>query len=254
MDSLESGLADLHTWTILLLVVVGFITALIHSTSGVGGGFILAMVLAPIIGVKATIPVVAIAQTISHVGRVWAFRHTISREAFMAVTITAVPASMVSAAIYSHLPERVIAGLLGVVLIASVPARRILTKRNVRTTNRGFNIIGVPFGLLVGATVGSGFLLIPCFLGAGIVGQWFVGTVGAIALSLNMARIAVFSAFDIFTPQLVLAAVLAGLATLPGTYLGRGLLRRIPERTHAIFLEVLVSSGGLLFLFMAITA
>ncbi len=253
MEALATGLAAFDIWTMLFLVLVGFVSALMHSTSGVGGGFILALMLAPIVGVKATIPVVAIAQTISHVGRVWAFRHTINREAFIAVAITAVPASMASAAIYSHLPERAIAGLLGAVLVASVPARRILAKRNIRTTNRGFNVIGVPFGLLVGATVGAGFMLIPFFLGAGIVGQWFVGTVGAIALSLNLARIGVFSAFDIFTPQLVLAAVLAGLATLPGTYLGRGILRRIPERAHEIFLEALVSGGGLLFLYLAIT-
>lgn len=252
MEAIATGLAAFDLSTMLFLVLVGFVASLMHSTSGVGGGFLLALMIAPIVGVKATIPVVAIAQTISHIGRVWAFRHTIRRDIFIAVAITAVPASMASAAIYSHLPERAIAGLLGVVLVASVPARRLLAKRNIHTTHRGFSAIGVPFGLLVGATVGAGFMLIPFFLGAGIVGQWFVGTVGAIALSLNLARIVVFGAFDIFTPHLILAAVLAGLATLPGTYLGRGILRRIPARAHEIFLEVLVSAGGVLFLWLAV--
>ena len=252
IENLLGALGQLDWPVLLYLIGAGFIAALMHSTSGVGGGFLLALMIAPVVGIKATIPVVAIAQSISHIGRVWAFRKTIDRSVFIAVSITAVPASMASAAIYSHLPERGVAGLLGAVLLASVPARRILAKRNYRTTRTGFTMIGIPFGLLVGATVGSGFLLIPFFLGAGIVGQWFVGTLAAIALSLNLARIVVFGVFDIFTPELVVAAVLIGLCTLPATYLGRCILRRIPAHAHEIFLEMLVMLGGVLFLWHAI--
>ena len=52
--------------------------------SGVGGGLLLAIFIAPIVGVKAVVPTVGVATLIAHVVRVWVYRqHIVWRPALV---------------------------------------------------------------------------------------------------------------------------------------------------------------------------
>ena len=105
------GLTALETEivTVLLIVLAAFGTAVFHSVGGFAGGLLLAICLAPILGVKETVPVTAAAMIVSNMTRIWVFRHSVSWRVFGAVFGSAAPFIVLSAVIYISLPATVVA-------------------------------------------------------------------------------------------------------------------------------------------------
>ena len=70
----------------------------------------LAVMLAPLLGVKETVPVVATALIISNIARIWAFRKSVAIKEYLAVFLTGLPFIVLSAYVYVSLPVGVVAG------------------------------------------------------------------------------------------------------------------------------------------------
>ncbi len=89
LDSSSQILSQYDTVTLGLIVAAAFGTAVFHSVAGFAGGLLLSICLAPILGIKAVVPVVAVAVMISHSTRVYVFRHAIDWPAYRAIMVTA---------------------------------------------------------------------------------------------------------------------------------------------------------------------
>ncbi|MGZ0190556.1 MAG: sulfite exporter TauE/SafE family protein, partial [Alphaproteobacteria bacterium] len=152
-------LSDLSTNVMIYVAACAFLSATFHSVSGYAGGLILAICLAPVIGVKAVVPVLAMSLLISHSSRVWAFRTSIQWPIYRDVMITALPGIIFGASIYSLLPIGGIAIVLGVFLLASAPLRRVMQRMKVEVGRKALMGAGVPFGVLSGAAIGAGLIL-----------------------------------------------------------------------------------------------
>jgi uncharacterized protein len=234
-----------------LLAAVAFVAATVSGMSGFGGALLMAIFIAPIVGVKAVVPTVGVATLIAHVVRVWVYRrHILWRPALMMLA-GAVPATIASARLYVALPADIIAVILAVFLLASVPARRLMARRDLRFGARSLGLIGAVYGLLAGTTVGGGVLVIPALLGAGLAGIAVIATDAVIGLASLVLKNVVFGGFDVLTPRLVLIGCLLGLCMIPGTYLARWLIERTPLHVHTVALEVVVVLGAGSFLWQA---
>ena len=97
----------------------------------------LAVMLAPLLGVKETVPVVATALIISNVARIWAFRRSVAIKEYLAVFLTGLPFIVLSAYIYVSLPVGVVGVVLGLFLLVSIPLNRTLKKKEVKVGLRG---------------------------------------------------------------------------------------------------------------------
>jgi uncharacterized membrane protein YfcA len=223
--------------TALLIVLAAFATAVFHSAGGFGGGLLLAICLAPILGVKETVPVTATAMIVSNMTRVWVFRYSVRWRAFAAVFGSALPFIVLSAVIYISLPVPVVALVLGVFLLLSIPVRRAMDSRNFKVGSRGLALAAVPYGLISGSTFGAGMLLAPFLMGAGLAGEYLVGTVAAIGFGLNLTKSLVFGFSPLLDGGLLFKGVVIGLCTIPGAYVGRWIVRNTPLRIHSLFME-----------------
>lgn len=242
---------ELELLTALLIVLAAFGTAVFHSVGGFAGGLLLAICLAPILGVKETVPVTATAITISNLTRVWVFRHSVQWRSFAAVFGTALPFIVLSAVIYISLPVRAVALLLGVFLLLAVPVRRAMDRRNFKVGSRGLALAAVPYGLISGSTFGAGMMLAPFLMGAGLAGEYLVGTVAAIGFCLNLTKSLVFGFSPLLDGDLFLKGVVIGLFTIPGAYVGRWIVRNTPLRIHSLFMEGFIFCGAAYFLWVA---
>ncbi|MEQ8355786.1 MAG: sulfite exporter TauE/SafE family protein [Kiloniellaceae bacterium] len=234
--------------TVLLVVAAAFGTAVFHSVGGFAGGLLLAIFLAPILGVKETVPVTATAMIISNSTRVWVFRHSVNWRAFGAVFGVAAPFIIFSAMVYVSLPEMAVALMLGTFLVISVPLRRYMDKRNFRVGVKGLALSAVPYGLISGSTFGAGMMLAPFLLGFGLAGEYLVGTVAAIGFGLNLTKSVVFGFSPLLGLALLAKGVLIGLCTIPGAYVGRWIVRSTSLRVHSLFMEALILCGAAYFL------
>ena len=238
--------------TLFLVVLAAFGTALFHAVSGFAGGLLLSVCLAPLLGIKAVVPVVAVAMVISNSSRLWLFRHTIDWAVYRAIMLTALPGIVLGACLYMYLPVAAIAIILGAFLILSVPLRRFLKGRNFKVSLRGLSVVGSGYGLVSGTVVGAGLLLGPFLLGAGVVGEGLVGIIAALGLTLNTTKTLVFGFGELLDGQLLLAGMLIGVFTIPGAYTGRWLVRRTSTRLHTLLVELLLIFGGSYFLYQGL--
>jgi uncharacterized protein len=244
-------LAEIGAPRLALIASVAFVAATVSGMSGVGGGLLLAIFIAPIVGVKAVVPTVGIAALIAHVVRVWVYRDAIVWRPALMMLAGGIPGTVASARLYVDLPADTIAAILGVFLLASVPVRRLMAKRDLRFGARSLGLIGLCFGLLTGTTIGGGILVIPALLGAGLAGLAVLATDAVIGLASLITKAVVFGSFDVLTPELLTIGCLLGLCMIPGTYLARWLVMRTPLHVHVAAMEVVVVLGACSFLWRA---
>ncbi len=225
----------------------GIATAALHTLCGFAGGILLSIVIAPVVGLAGIVPVMTVALLISASSRLWVFRRSIDWRVYRSIMITALPGITFGAIIYTVMPVRVIAGVLGIFLMGSVLLRRTLEKRQIRPGARTFPVIGAVFGVLSGGTVGAGMLLVPFLVGAGVVGERLAAMFATIGFTMNVIKGVVFASSSVLDWHYTAIGLILGLTTVPGTYAGYWLLRHTSVRVHTALVEALVVAGGALF-------
>ncbi len=251
MEADTSLLSQLDGFTLVLVGLAAFATALFHSVAGFAGALLLSVCLAPLIGVRAVVPVVSFAMIISNCNRVYLFHEHIDWKAYRAIMITGFPAIVFGSVVFLYLSVEAIALVLGGFLLLSIPLRRILKKRNYKVGYRGLSTVGVVYGVISGTVFGGGLILGPFFLGAGIVGQGIVGIVAALGLTLNITKSLVFGIGDLLNAELISLGLVVGICTIPGGMLGKWIVKRSDVAIHTVIVEALMLAGGCYFLYQA---
>jgi len=128
-------LLEASTLAAVALLSIG--AAIVGGMGGFGTGVILAAALVPLIGVKALVPVMAVAGVIINAGRFWFYRESLERRTLGVVLVSALPFLVFGTWLYSVLDARSVGTILGLAVIASVPLRRILRKKAVMLSRPG---------------------------------------------------------------------------------------------------------------------
>src|SRR5688572_13111956 len=211
---------------------------------GFGTGVILTAALAPLIGVKTLVPVLAVAGVIINAGRFSFYRASLDRPALGIVLAASLPFLVFGTWLYSVLDARAIGTILGIAVIASVPLRRFLKKRAVTLGTRDLAIGSGVFGLASGVATGTGVILVSLLLGAGLAGPAVLATDALVTIALDLCKAALFQRFDLLDEQAFLTGVVIGVATIPGSALAAWLVTRLGAKLHVLFMEALILAGG----------
>jgi hypothetical protein len=78
-----------------------------------------------------------------------------------------------------------------------------------------------------------------------------MGTMAAVALTVNVTKSVVFGGFAVLDPGLAVAGFLIGLCTIPGNLTGRWIVRRTAIRVHILVVEAVIVAGGCYFIYAA---
>jgi len=125
-----------------------------------------------------------------------------------------------------------------------VPLRYVLKARAVSLGEKGLAGGAVVYGIAVGGTVGAGIILLSILMAAGLEGAAVVATDAAISIVIGIVRLIVFGLSGVVTAQVLAFAMLIGLTALPGAFLARALVERLPIHVHAAILDAVVLIGG----------
>ena len=239
------------TFSLFALAYMGLaalVTAVLHTVGGFAGALLMAIAIAPAIGVKLTVPLVAVAMIVSHGSRAWLLRNAVDWPAFRTIFLVALPFILAGVYLYVELSEAAVGLFLGTLLLITLPLRRWLKGKSIQMPRSFLAAIAVPYGFLSGASFGVGMILGPFLLGAGIAGEALVATVAVNGVLLNLIKTAAFGLSPLLTPELMMIGMGLGLCTIPGHYLGRLILQRTPVRIHTLFLEAFMLLGALYFM------
>ena len=230
--------------TLAAVAVLALLAATISGMSGFGTGVILAAALVPLIGVKAVIPVLAVAGIIINAGRFWFYRGHLDRRTLVLVLAASLPFLVLGTWVYSVLDARALGTVLGLAVIAFVPLRRILHARQIVLGAAGLAAGSGIFGFATGMATGTGVILVSLLLGAGLATPAVLATDALVSIVLDLCKAALFQRFDLLDAEAFFTGVVIGVASVPGSAIAAWLVGRMGARLHILFMEALILIGG----------
>lgn len=252
MWGLESLVTEFGAGTLAAIAVAAVVTSSIHGAIGVAGGLLMTAILALLVDVRASVPIMSVALVISHGSRSLIYLSSFDRRAFGIVMAAATPFIILTGYVYAVLPTQVLAGVLAAIVFTTIPLRHWAAARSIRAGTGLMAGAGAVYGFFAGASIGSAAILSPFLLGYGLVKEAFVATMAGIALATNLVRIGVFSGVDLVNAHYTFLGLLVGLIMIPGNYIGRTILRRLSIAQHGLLVDLMAALGGLNFLYLAL--
>ncbi|KAA2235736.1 sulfite exporter TauE/SafE family protein [Salinarimonas soli] len=238
------ALADLTLAQIALVAATAFGASIIGGLAGYGTGLLLPLVLAPIIGPENVVPVISVTALFTNVSRFLALRTYVAWGAVARIVPAALLPTALGATLFAGLDARGAALVIGSALIALVPLRRILQKRGFTLTAGQLVPAGAAYGFVTGGTSGAGVILVSFLMAAGLAGPAVVATDAAISILIGTVKAATFGFNQALPAPLLIFALLVGCATVPGAFVAKALLHRLPVRIHTAMLEIAILAGG----------
>jgi hypothetical protein len=210
------------------------------------------LVLVPMIGAEPVVPIIAISSIFTNFSRFTAYlRYTDGRRALIVVCSAALTTAL-GAYGYTRLTSAGAAVVIGTMLILSVPLRRLLRHHDVRIGDAGLAAGSVGYGVLVGGTSGSGVILLSLLMAIGLEGAAVIATDAVVSLATSVIKISVFGMAGVVNAQVIAFAVLIGVVALPGAFLARAFVERMPVHIHTAILDVAVIIGGVVMISSAL--
>jgi uncharacterized membrane protein YfcA len=247
-----AGFADISLAQLLLVACMAFFASVIGGLAGYGTGALMPLVLVPLIGAEPVVPIIAISSIFTNLSRFVAYVRYADRRRALIVMAAATLTTALGAYGYTRLTNAGAALVIGAMLISSVPLRRLLKRRDVRIGDTGLGVGAVGYGLVVGGTSGSGVILLSLLMAVGLEGAAVIATDAVISLATGVIKISVFGLAGVVSTQVIAFALLIGAVSLPGAFLARAFVERMPVHIHTAILDVAVIVGGLVMISSAI--
>jgi uncharacterized protein len=231
--------------TLAAVAALGLCAAIVGGIGGFGTGVILTATLVPLIGVRAVVPVLAVAGVVINGGRFWFYRSHLDRRTLAVVLASSLPFLVLGTWIYSVLDARALGTVLGLAIIFSIPLRRFFLKRSKTMTRGGLAIGSGVFGLASGVATGTGVILVSVLLGSGLAGPAVLATDALATIALDLCKAALFQRFDLLDGAAFATGLAIGVATIPGSAIAAWLVNRMHAHLHVLFMEALILIGGI---------
>ena len=246
-----SGFHDISLAQLLLVAAVAFVASLLGGVTGYGTGALMPLVLVPLVGAAPIVPIIAISSLLSNTSRMAAFLRYLDWRRSFIVFVCAAPTCVLGAWGYAHLSGTGAALVIGSMLIASVPLRRLLKHRGVTFGDGGLALGAAGYGVIVGGTTGSGVLLLSLLLAAGVGSVGVIATDSAISIVIGLVKVAVFGVAGVIDARVIAFALLIGIVALPGAFLAKAFVERMPLHVHTALLDAVVLVGGCFLIYRA---
>ena len=250
--SILAGFADISLAQLLLVAAVALFASIIGGLAGYGTGALMPLVLVPLIGAEPVVPIIAISAVITNISRFAAyFRYADRRRALIVIAAAALTTAL-GAYGYTRLTGAGAVLVIGSMLIASVPLRRLAKRRDVRIGDTGLAASAVGYGVVVGGTSGSGVILLSLLMASGLEGAAVIATDAVISIVTSLIKISVFGLAGVVTAQVLAFALLIGAVAIPGAFLARAFVERMPVHIHTAILDAAVITGGVVMITSAL--
>lgn len=250
--NLFSGFHDISFWQLVPVAAVALFASVVGGVSGYGTGALMPLVLVPLVGAEPVVPIIAVSAMFTNSSRVFAFLKYADWRRTAIVLATSIPTCVLGAWGYTRLSSTGAALVIGGMLILSVPLRRLLRYHGVKIGDEGLALGSFGYGVVVGGTAGSGVILLSLLMAAGVEGAGVIATDAAISIVIGVVKISVFGIAGVITAQVIAFALLTGLVALPGAFLAKAFVERMPVHVHTAVLDAVVLLGGVFLVWGAL--
>jgi uncharacterized protein len=233
---------------VISVIITALAASFVAAIAGFGGSVIMLPVLVWVAGVTDAIPLLTIAQLIGNLSRVALNRHEIKWSVVWRFALGAVPAAIIGGTIFATAPAAALIRVLGAFLILMVVYRHTRWGKNAKSGLNGFVPLGAASGLVSAVLGTAGPLAAPFFLAFGLVKGAYIGTEAMTAVVMHITKLGVYVSYALIGVRTLLIGLGIGVVMILGTYLGKHILNRVPERIFPYIIEATLLISGILFL------
>ncbi len=242
---------DLTVFHLALITITALGTQVIGGLAGYGTGLLMPLVLVPILGPAAIVPVISVSAVLTNATRAVVFRDSIDWHRAMLIGAFGLPTTILGAYSYTLLSSRGAALVIGMVLLAVIPLRRWVAGLQWTLGMRGGAVAGIVYGFITGGSTGVGVLLLAIFMAMGLSGKRVIATDAMATIVLGIAKVGIFSSAGVLPTKLWIVALLIGAMAMPGALFARWLAERFSARLHDTLIEGAIVVGGLMLIWRA---
>lgn len=236
-----------HILRWILLALAALLASTLAAVAGFGGAAVLLPAIVAVFGIREAIPILTVAQLIGNASRVWFNRCELDWRVVGWFALGAVPLGLLGGYLFAKAPLVALTRLLGAFLLL------VVVWRHIRPKPKSFPVesfAGIGAGAsFLSALLGSvGPIMAPFFLAYGLVKGAYIGTEALSTVVMHIVKLIAYRQ----TAVLTLSAALIGLGLGPvmilGSFLGKHILDRLPEKVFVAIIEGVLIVAGLLFL------
>jgi len=228
----------------VLIFIIAFIAATISGAAGFGGALLLLPVLTSIVGIKAAVPILTIAQIFGNASRVWFGRKELLWKPIVYFIVAAIPLSVIGSYLFTDIDSKKIKIGIGIFLILIVLYRRLKIKR-ISLGYRGMLIGGGLTGFLSGLAGSAGPLGAAFFLGLNLTATAYIASEAFTALTMHLTKTIVYGKYSLIGLTELYYGLFVGVAMIIGSFTGKKIIERLPKHIFLIIVEILLIVSGI---------
>ena len=233
----------LGVWLVLLAVAVG--AGLLGSVAGFGSVLLLMPVCSYAFGVEKTVPILTVAALLGNLSRAaYTWRET-DWTTLRLYLLGGVPGAVAGARLFSTADAGAIQRIIGLLVLLSVPARRMLFSETIRIPSGGFVALGAVIGFLSGFAGAVGPLNVPFFLAHGLMKGAYIATDAFASAAIHLTKSAVYGRFAVLDVQSVGIGSILGFGLLAGAWIGRRVIDCLDTPAFVLIVEILMVVSAL---------
>lgn len=229
---------------LILIFCIAFIAATISGAAGFGGALLLLPVLSSVVGVKAAVPILTIAQIFGNTSRVWFGRSELQWKPILWFLLAAIPLTIAGSYFFTAIDAKMVKTGIGVFLIIIVVYRR-LQKKQMVLGNKGMLLGGGLTGLLSGLAGSAGPLGAAFFLGLNLTATAYIASEAFTALAMHLVKTAVYNKFALIGKSELLYGLFIGVAMIAGSWAGKKIIEKLSREKFVVLVEILLIFSGL---------
>ena len=233
---------------IFILIISGLVASFIAAIAGFGGAVIMLPVLVWTFSIQDAIPILTVAQLIGNLSRVVFNKRDLQWPVVWRFALGAVPAAVIGGIIFATAPAAALVRLLGAFLIAMVVYRHTRWGKNAKLKLGGFVPLGAASGILSAVLGTVGPFAAPFFLSYGLVKGAYIGTEAMTTVIMHITKLGVYGSYSLIGINTLLIGLSIGVIMILGTFLGKKVLDKVPERIFPYIIEAVLLISGVLFL------
>lgn len=230
------------------VAIAALVASTLAAVTGFGGAAVLLPVLTVVFGLRAAVPILTVAQLIGNGSRVWFNRGELHWRVVGWFALGGVPMALLGGYLFASAPLSALTRLLGAFLLLIVVWRHIRPSRPKPFPLPVFAGIGAGASFL-SALVGSvGPIMAPFFLAFGLVKGAYIGTEALSTVVMHVTKLFAYRQTAVLTSRDVWIGLALGPIMVLGSFLGKRIVDRLPERVFVFLIEAVLIAAGLMFL------
>jgi hypothetical protein len=239
-------MAEILRW--LALAFAALVASTLAAVAGFGGAAVLLPFLVAAFGMHDAIPILTVAQLIGNGSRVWFNRTELDWKVVGWFALGGVPLALVGGYLFAVAPQHALTRMLGGFLLLIVILRHARPHWTKPFPTPVFAGIGAGSSLLSALMGSVGPLMAPFFLAYGLVKGAYIGTEALSTVVMHVTKLVAYRETAVLTGMDMLIGLGLGPVMVLGSFVGKRVLDRLPERVFVLMIEFVLLASGMMFL------